>query len=107
MSEEVFGRLNGEWKVGVGGEGRTIVHTGIIGVDGWQLVCRPNPVRDSSATDVAHMIAAAPDMFLALRGLLREAVEFMDSDSEWEGYETDAMREAREALAKAEGKVDA
>lgn len=95
-----FGRLEGTWKVGVDDAGRAIVHTGIINVDGWQLVCRPNPLRGSKgATDVAHIISAAPDMLTALRGLIKHFDEAVDYIPEYMSLADDA----RLAVAKAEG----
>ena len=97
---EVFGRLEGTWKVGVDDSGRAIVYTGIIGVDGWQLVCRPNPVRDSGgATQVAHMISAAPDMLMALKRLIKDFDEAVDYVPEYMAM----ADEARHAVSKAEG----
>jgi hypothetical protein len=97
---EVFGRLEGTWKVGVDDAGRAIVYTGILGVDGWQLVCRPNPLRvDSSATSVAHLISAAPDLLLALKSLIRNFDDAVDHIPEYTALADDA----RSAVAKAEG----
>ena len=99
-ADEVFGRLEGTWKVGADEAGRAIVYTGILGVDGWQLVCRPNPLRgDSSATSVAHLISAAPDLLLELKSLLRHFDEAVDHIPEYMAMADDA----RSAVAKAEG----
>lgn len=99
-NEQIFGRLEGAWKVGVDDAGRAIVYTGIVGVAGWQLVCRPNPLRGSNgATDVANMISAAPDMFLALRKLIRDFDEAVDYVPEYMALADDA----RSAVAKAGG----
>lgn len=97
---EVFGRLEGTWKVGVDDSGRAIVYTGIIGVDGWQLVCRPNPIRGSKgATDVANIISAAPDMLTALKALL----PLFDEAVDWVPEYTALADDARSAIAKAGG----
>ena len=99
-SPEAFGRLEGTWKVGVDSAGRAIVYTGIIDVDGWQLVCRPNPLRGSDgATDVANLISAAPDMLMALKGLIRDFDEAVDYVPQYMAIADDA----RSAVAKAEG----
>lgn len=96
----VFGRLEGTWKVGVDDSGRAIVYTGIIGVDGWQLVCRPNSIRGSDgATDVAQIISAAPDMLMALKALVEDFDEAVDWVPEYMALADDA----RAAIAKAEG----
>lgn len=98
---EVFGCLEGTWKVGADSAGRAIVYTGIIDVDGWQLVCRPNPVRGSSgATAVAHIISAAPDMLSALTALIKHFDEAVDYVPEYMSL----ADEARRAIAKAAGK---
>ena len=97
---EVFGRLEGTWKVGVDSAGRAIVYTGIIDVDGWQLVCRPNPLRGSDgATDVANLISAAPDMLMALKAMIRHFDEAVDYVPQYMALADDA----RSAVAKAEG----
>lgn len=97
---EVFGRLEGTWKVGVDDSGRAIVYTGILGVDGWQLVCRPNAIRGSEgATDVANIISAAPDMLMALKALVRHFNEAVDYVPEYMELADDALA----AIAKAQG----
>ena len=100
--EVVFGRLNGDWKVGADDAGRAIVYTGIIGVDGWQLVCRPNPLRDESATEVAHMIAAAPDLYMALKGAVRLAKERHLAGNEMTPGEREWFVDAVKAIEKAD-----
>lgn len=107
-SETVFGRLNGEWKVGVSDGGLTIVHTGIVGVEGWQLVCRPNSLRGESATEVARLIAAAPELLEAARlGLEWSDSDGAGDDSEMVGHGERAFRlAARSAIAKAEGRIE-
>lgn len=96
----VFGRLEGTWRVGADDAGRAIVYTGILGADGWQLVCRPNPLRgDSSATSVAQLISAAPDLLLAMKRLIRHFDEAVDYVPEYMAVADDA----RSAVAKAEG----
>ena len=101
-ASEVFGRLEGTWKVGVDDSGRAIVYTGILGVDGWQLVCRPNPIRGSEgATDVANIISAAPDMLTALKALVRHFDEAVDYVPEYMALAADA----RSAIAKAQGET--
>jgi hypothetical protein len=99
---EVFGRLNGEWKVGVDESGRAIVYTGVQGVDGWQLVCRPNHVRDGSQTEVAMMIAAAPDMWMALRGALRVLTGWDGHSTDPDDGDTEVVVAIKEALRKAD-----
>ena len=97
---QVFGRLEGTWKVGVDDSGRAIVYTGIMGVDGWQLVCRPNPLRGcDGATDVAHIISAAPDMLTALKAL----IQHFDAAVDWVPEYMALADDARSAIAKAEG----
>ena len=97
---EVFGRMEGTWKVGVDDSGRAIVYTGIIGVDGWQLVCRPNSIRGrAGATDVANIISAAPDMLMALTALIRNFDEAVDHIPDYMAIADDA----RSAVAKAAG----
>jgi hypothetical protein len=102
VSDVVFGRLNGEWKAGVDDSGRAIVYTGVQGVDGWQLVCRPNSLRDDSQTAVANMIAAAPDMWMALRGALRVLTGWHGHSTAPDDGDTEVVREIKEALRKAD-----
>lgn len=99
-AQQAFGRLEGTWKVGVDSAGRAIVYTGIIDVDGWQLVCRPNPLRGSNgATDVAHLISAAPDMLSALKALIKNFDDAVEYVPEYMAVADDARR----AVAKADG----
>jgi len=110
VTQEVFGRLNGEWKVGVR-SGIPIVYTGIMDVEGWQLVCKPSslPNSDTSIEEVANMIAAAPNLWMACRGILRVLKKGPPVDEAFCPTEdlVEAMREIEEALAKADGKEKA
>jgi hypothetical protein len=106
IAPEVLGRLNGEWKVGVR-KGIPIVYTGIMDVEGWQLVCKPNhlPNSDDSVETVANMIAAAPNLWMACRGILRVLKSGPPVDEAFCPTEelVEAMQEIEEALAKADG----
>jgi len=50
----------------------------------------------------AHLISASPDMYEALKEILPENTGYMESMS-WESYNK-AIKQIRQALAKAEGK---
>ena len=87
------------WKVDHDGAGRAIVCT--LETSPYRLICRPNATTEMSASSVATLIAAAPDLLRELKHLLAEWEESI-------AYEPDYMHlgdAARAVIAKAEGRT--
>jgi hypothetical protein len=64
--------------------------------------------RDARAMANAHLIAAAPDLYAALRDLVECARNWISwaNATEWVDFdEESALRDSRAALAKADGKA--
>lgn len=98
----VFGAYNGDWKVGYCKAGKPLVYTGVLGVEGWQLVCRPNSLRYDTAEEVAHFIAAAPDLYMALKGAVRLAKERHLAGNELTPEDREWFVDAVKAIEKAD-----
>lgn len=75
----------------------------IYAENGGDLICYPAWTANQKAN--VPLIAAAPELLAALKRLVEEVEESMESDSDWKGYETRAMKQASEAIAKAEGRA--
>ncbi len=93
----------GEWKAEIGYEDSYIVCKSKEGITGIATVHKKNPMNPASGTTEAnaHLIAAAPDMYEALKGLLRDYSINPNSDIFYK-----ACLKARESLAKVGGKGD-
>jgi hypothetical protein len=74
------------WRLGVSDGGLSIVECN-SSIDGTrQIVAKPYSIDGMSATDVARLIAAAPDMLQALR----QALPIVDSHRRMAGGDGDA-----------------
>ena len=74
-----------------------IGHNAVVDADGF-TICDPSPMGKGNA----RLIAAAPDMLAALEKLSR-AFDLDEYDEDRAHAEACAMREARDAIAKARG----
>jgi len=81
--------------------GRAIVSSNGYG-ESPQLICRPNRTRECDESQIASLIAAAPELLKALAALsgLAELDCMDDKSNAWRS----AMLDANEALEKAAGK---
>lgn len=86
-----------DWKIGTSAGGLTIV---VSGDD--EIVARPYCTERQSATDVARLIVAAPELLAALR----ELVHYDEGSSEQGSYGYEVLSRCKAAIAKAEGRVE-
>lgn len=94
----------GEWKVDYGG---TIGHIKAVSISGTPTVCRYAPPPDCASSITgeeieanAHLIAAAPELYEALKFVTKTFEAYCPEAK----IHSDAIKAARYALAKAEGK---
>ena len=64
-----------DWKLGVSDGGLTVVVRGEKGTDDYEIVAKPYAIEGMSATDVARLIAAAPELLAALREAKSELID--------------------------------
>jgi hypothetical protein len=80
-------------------ENAAIGYRAIVDADGY-TVCNPSPMGEANA----RLIAAAPDLLLALRNLLSRAEIELDQTWTLDGLANcDALAKCRGAIAKATG----
>jgi alpha-N-acetylglucosamine transferase len=84
----------GEWKKVIVGERAETLFIKTLD----EIICEVFPIPNEGLAN-AHLIAAAPDMYEALRELYR----ILEEDEDYKRYNP-KMKQAEQALAKAEGK---
>lgn len=109
MSEVKFTR--GPWKVGKYlGQGGWVVHMDVGDKGrGSDIVSGVSGLDNTERLANAHLIAAAPDLYAALKQMIEAMVRYeMDIAGEGDAPQRhrDLMRKARSALKKARGEND-
>ena len=92
-----------QWYIGGGDELNTIIYDASDlegdGPDGHGMVCQDAVIED------ARLIAAAPELLRIVTTLLASWECDPDEDAQYESLMDQAVGEAREAIAKAEGRA--
>ena len=92
-----------QWYIGGGDELNTIIYDASDlegdGPDGHGMVCQDAVIED------ARLIAAAPELLRIVKTLLASWECDPDEDAQYESLMDQAVGEAREAIAKAEGRA--
>ena len=92
-----------KWYIGGGDQLNTIIYDASDlegdGPDGHGMVCQDAVIED------ARLIAAAPELLRIVKTLLASWECDPDEDAQYESLMDQAVGEAREAIAKAEGRA--
>ena len=92
-----------QWYIGGGDQLNTIIYDASDlegdGPDGHGMVCQDAVIED------ARLIAAAPELLRIVKTLLASWECDPDEDAQYESLMDQAVGEAREAIAKAEGRA--
>jgi hypothetical protein len=88
-----------DWRIGTSPAGLTIVVRGDECGNDYEIVAKPYCIDGRSATDIARLIVAAPEMLAVLHRADPEVWGDSDTVRKW-------LADANAAIAKAEGRVE-